>query len=580
MKKFILPILAACVLFTACGNDKTPGIKERATKGPVHAGGVFRMNEVDDFRNLYPLDITEEIGFHVASMAYEGLVKLNQKDLTILPCLADKYEVSEDATKYTFHIRKGVFFHDDPCFPDGKGREVKAADFKYCFDKLCEMSPNNEVFSITFKNRVMGADEYYQSTIDKKPLAGGVSGVKVVDENTLEITLKQSFSGFLNILIHPGCWIYPKEALDKYKEDMSMTCVGTGPFKAKSIKRGEYAIFERNDKYWNVDQYGNQLPYLDVIHYTFIKDKKAELLKFRSKELDMIFKIPVEMIHSLMGELKEAKNGGSDFEMQSVPALRITYYGFQQTLPPFNNMKVRQAFNYAIDRKNIVTYTLQGEGEPGEYGVIPPAFKDYDTAGYRGFRFNKEKAQKLLAEAGYPDGKGFPKLTLELNGNGGDRNMSVAEVICKMLKENLNIEVKPEQMPMIQHMENMETCKTLFFRTGWVADYPDPEIFLDLLYSKHIPAHQEDKSYVNLGRYRSNRFDSIFEAAKKEIDSRKRFDLYKMADQVATDDAALMPIYYEDIDRLLQKNIRNFDANGMEFRDLSKVWIDPDKSKK
>jgi oligopeptide transport system substrate-binding protein len=579
MKKSIVPFLSAVLFFAACGNDVKQGNKERATNGPVHSGGVFRMNEVDDFRNLYPLAVTEEIGFHVASQVYEGLVKLNQKDLSILPCIADKYEVNEDATKYTFHIRKGVFFHDDPCFPNGKGREVKAADFKWCFDKLCEMSTNNEVFPITFKNRVVGADEYFQSTVDKKPLSGGVSGVRVVDENTLEINLKHSFSGFLNILIHPGCWLYPKEALDKYKDDMNITCVGTGPFHAKSIKRGEYAILERNDKYWASDAYGNQLPYLDVIHFTFIKDKKAELLKFRSKELDLVFKIPVEMIKSLMGELKDAKSGGADFEMQSVPALRITYYGFQQTLPPFNNIKVRQAFNYAIDRKNIVNYTLQGEGEPGEYGMVPPAFKDYDTTGYHGYRFNKEKAQKLMAEAGYPDGKGFPVMTLEINGNGGDRNLSVAEVICKMLKENLNIEVKIDQMPMVQHMENMETCKSLFFRTGWVADYPDPETFLDLLYSKHIPAKQEDKSYVNLGRYRSLRFDSIFDAAKKEIDPKKRFDFYKMADQVATDDAATMPIYYEDIDRLLQKNVRNFDANALEYRDLSKVWLEPEKKK-
>ena len=361
---------------------------------------------------------------------------------------------------------------------------------------------------------------------------------------------------------------------------MNVTCVGTGPFRAKSIKRGEYAILERNPKYWATDQYGNQLPYLDVLHFTFIKDKKAELLKFRSKELDLVFKIPVEMIHSLLGELKEAKSGGADFDIQSVPALRLTYYGFQHMLPPFNNAKVRQAFNYAIDRRNIVNYTLQGEGVPAEYGIIPPAFKDYDTVGFKGYRFNKEKAQKLLAEAGFPDGKGFPPMTLEINGNGGDRNLSVAEVICKMLKENLNIEVKIDQLPMAQHIENMETCKSKFFRTGWVADYPDPETFLDLLNSKHIPVKLEDNCYVNLGRYRNAHFDSVFTAAKREIDSHKRFELYRQADQIATDDGAIMPIYYEEIDRLLQKNVRNFDANAMEYRDMSRVWLDVEKAKK
>jgi oligopeptide transport system substrate-binding protein len=579
IKKFSLCLLAASFL-VSCGNDSGDKKKDRKALGPVHVGGVFRMNEVDDFKNLYPLNIQEEYSYHVASQVYEGLVKLDQKTLNVIPCLSDKYEVNEDATKFTFHIRDKVRFHDDPCFADGKGREVKAADFKWCFDKLCEYNTNNQMFTITFKNRVVGADEYFQSTIDKKPLAGGVSGVKVIDEHTLEITLKQSFAGFLNILITPGCWLYPKEALDKYKEDMSFQCVGTGPFHAKSIKRGDYAILERNENYWNVDEYGNHLPYLDVIHFTFLKDKKAELLKFRSKELDMIFRIPVEMIPSLMGELKDAKSGGADFEMQSVPALRITYYGFQHMLPPFDNKKVRQAFNYAIDRRSIVKYTLQGEGEPGEYGVVPPAFKDYDTTGYRGYHYDKEKAQKLMAEAGYPDGKGFPVVSLEFNAAGGDRNESVASVVAKMLKENLNVEVKLDPMLMGQHMENMETGKSKFFRTGWVADYPDPETFLDLFYSKHIPAKMEEQSYVNLCRYRSSRFDSIFDAAKREFDPKKRAELYRKADQIASDDAAIMPIYYEEIDRLLQKNVRNFDANGMEYRDMSKVWIEPDKATK
>jgi len=581
MKKYILPFLAASILWAGCWGDDHKGLKERTAKGPVHYGGVFRMNEVEDFRSLFPLNIIEEPGSHVACQIYEGLVKFNQKDLTILPCLANNYEFNEDATKYTFHLRKGVMFHDDPCFPEGKGREVKAADFKWCFDKLCELSPNNQMFAITFKNRVIGADEYFQSSIDKKLLPGGVSGVRILDDYTIEISLKQPFAGFLNILATPGCWLYPKEAFDKYKEDMSITCIGTGPFHAKSIKRGEYAILERNDKYWGMDQYGNQLPYLDVLHITFIKDKKAELLKFRKKELDMIFRIPVEMIPSIMGELKDAKAGGADFDMQGTPALRLTYFGFQHLLTPFNNIKVRQAFNYAIDRRNIVKYTLQGEGEPAEYGMVPPAFKDYDTAGYAGFRFNPEKAKKLMAEAGFPDGKGFPVVSLEINAAGGDRNRSIAEVVTKMLKDNLNVEVKIDQMPMGQHIENMETGKSKFFRTGWVADYPDPETFLTLLSSVNIPAKMEDKSYLNPGRYKNAKFDSLLVAALKEIDPKKRFDLYKQADQTATNDAATMPIYYEEIDRLLQKNVRNFDANAMEFRDMGKVWFEPsEKSKK
>jgi peptide/nickel transport system substrate-binding protein len=165
--------------------------------------------------------------------------------------------------------------------------------------------------------------------------------------------------------------------------------------------------------------------------------------------------------------------------------------------------------------------------------------------------------------------------------SGGQRNTQVAEVIQKMLNENLNINIKLNVMPFAQHLENYETGKANFWRTGWSADYPDPETFLNLLYGPHVPANLSDKSYINSVRYQSASFDSIFQMALREVDQKKRFELYRQADQIALDDAAIMPIYYEEYTRLLQLNVRNFDQNAMEYRDLSKVYFDqgPNKNK-
>ena len=131
---------------------------------------------------------------------------------------AEKWEKNEDATQWIFHLRKGVKFHDDPCFSDGQGREVTAKDFLYCFEQLCTSSPENNQFNNTFKDKVVGADEYFQSTIDKKPLEGGVSGIIAVDDYTIQINLLFPFAGFLNILSTPGCWLFPKEAVEKFKK--------------------------------------------------------------------------------------------------------------------------------------------------------------------------------------------------------------------------------------------------------------------------------------------------------------------------------------------------------------------------
>lgn len=578
MKK-IFYLFTALSFLAACGDPTQPEEGLRPLPGGKYAGEVLRLNEVEDFRNLYPLDITEVTSHRIANQIYEGLVKLSQKDLSVVAALAEDWSKNEEATVWTFRIRENVKFHDDECFSGGKGRKITANDFKWCFDMLCTASPHNQMYNLTFKGRVKGADEYYQSTVDKKPLEGGVSGVKVINERTLEITLLNPFSGFPNILSMPGCYLFPKEAYEKYGEDgMRTKAVGTGAFVLKTLKEGEAVILERNPDYWAVDKDGNQLPYLNGVRFSFIKEKKQEILEFRKGNLDMLFRIPTENIQDILGELEKAKEN-KPFEMQLSPAMSTHYYGFLHLKKPFDDKRVRLAFNHAIDRQKIIDYTLKGEGIAAVYGIVPPAdaFKEqgFDFNGLRGYAYDPDKARKLLAEAGFPNGKNFPAVTLQINPGGGDRNVLTAQVVQSMLKENLNIDVNIEMLPFAQSLDKIESGQTLFWRSAWIADYPDPETFLTLLYSAHIPPNLIDRSYVNTTRFKNARYDSLFSAAMREADDKKRFQLYMMADQVGIDEGAIMPIFYDEIYRLVQTNVRDFDVNAMEYRDLSAVYFVP-----
>ena len=585
MKKVLFSCIAfSALLLTSCGGGTDTEGGMRKGIGDVYYGGVFRMNEIEDFRDLNPLNITEVASQRITNQVYEGLVKLDQATLKVIPCLAEKVEKNEDASVWTFYLRKGVHFHDDSCFGDGKGREMTAKDVKYCFDRLCASSPSNQQYYATFKDRVLGANEYFESTVKKSPLPDGVKGVKVLDDYTVQVTLNFPFAGFDNILAMPGCWIYPHEAAEKYGDEMRVKCVGTGPFRVNKIKEGDMVLLERNPNYWGTDSNGNKLPYLDGVKFTFIKEKKQEFLQFRKGELDMVYRLPTEMLDQILSEFHSAKEDNRAFVLQNEPAMSTYYYGMLNVGAPFNDIRVRQAFNYAIDREKLVKYTLKGDGIPGTYGLVPPveAFKQkgFQFDKLKGYSLDVDKAKKLLAEAGYgPGKKPFPPITLQINSGGGDRNVLTAQVVQSMLKDNLGIEVNIDQMPFAQHLEKLETGKSLFYRSQWIADYPDPEAFLVLYYGKMVPEKLEDRSSYNTFRYKSPKFDSLFTLAMKEVDEKKRFELYSMCDQIALDDAVMIPLFYDESYRLLQTNVRNFDCNAMEYRDFTKVYFVPEKKK-
>ena len=564
--------------FTSCFEHSSQDHQITEGKHGVFLGGAMRLNEVENFKSLNPIAVNEMTSFHIGTQLFEGLVKFNQNDLSIMPAISNGWQSSEDQTEWIFQIRKNITFHDDACFPEGKGRVLTINDIKYCFDKLCTNDPNNTQFDVTFKDRVVGANEAFEASKTGKNIS--VSGVKIINDSTISISLKNPIAGFLNIIAMPGCWIYPKEAVDKYKLDIRTHPVGTGPFYLETLKEGQFLVMKKNPDYYGIDSFGNKLPYLDGLKYTFINEKKTEILEFKSGNLDVVYRLPVEIFHELMGDLSHAKEHKNNFQILNSPAFNTTYIGFNCANKIFNKKEIRLAFNYAIDRQKIADFTIRGEGTAADYGIVPYD-ETFEKDGYnykkiKGYTFDVTKAKEFLKQAGYPDGKKFPKTILEINAGGGDRNILVAGAIQKMLKENLNIDIDINVVSMTQHVEQMSSGKSDLFSSSWVADYPDPETFLTIFYGKHVPNNPNEKSYINLFRYKNHQFDSLFQLSFSEPNLAKRYALLSKAEQIMLNDAPCMPIFYNENYRLEQLNVRNFSENAMNYMDLSIVYLIPE----
>ncbi|OIQ37090.1 MAG: hypothetical protein BM555_01480 [Crocinitomix sp. MedPE-SWsnd] len=565
MKVFSQFILATVFigLLASCGGDSEDGSEDGnpeelvQVEGGKFNGGVLRLNSIENYTTLFPVAINDVYSHHVAGNVYEGLFRFDQTTLETAPALAESFDIDNSKTVYTFQIRKGVMFHDDECFSDGKGREITANDFKYCLEYTCSKHESNK-WDALFRDVILGVNDYQDGS------ASDVKGIVVKDNYTLEITLEDPQSSLPDMLAMLPSAVYPSEAVDHYGYDgLNNHMVGTGPFIATSIENGKLVEFKKNKNYWRTDDFGNQLPYLNQVKISFIQDKKAELDAFKNDELDMVWGLPVEEIENIMGTLEEAKAGeNTEFEIQSVNSLNIQYYGFKFTSEVFSDVNVRKAFNYAVDRDSLVNYILDGEGVPAHNGFVPP-MTGYPYESVNGYDYNPTLAKQLLAKAGFANGNGFPELTLYLNKSGGV-NVKIADFIIAMLDNNLGVKVKTETMPISELYPKVEEGELDFWRFGWIADYPDPATFLHLF-------HSGGANNNNYFSYSNPEYDKVFEEGVKEIDDEKRNQLYAKADQMIIDDAVIMPLMFTVGIRLINPTVKDFEINEMEFRDLAVV---------
>ncbi len=580
---FIVSLWSLTVLsvLVSCGKHETAAFRNGL--GGKKLGGTYTLNEIrGNPSSLDPVRMNSKVEDDIGTNIFDKLVENNSK-LELVPELAKSWEISSDGMNYTFHLRTDVLFHDDSCFPAGKGRKMVASDVKYSFERVCNPKTLTSGFWV-FQDIVEGANEYFNSAgaqAGSTNIAGAqagstapreVSGFHIVDDSTFTVQLTKPFAPFLEHLTTSFGYIVPREAVEHYGKDFFQHPVGTGAFRFVHWNPDQEILLTRNPNYWEYDSAGNHLPLLDEVKFTLIKDDKTLLQSFLQGSEDEDFTIPTESFQEIVTPDKQLTSSYSKYTLQHVSAMNSYFMEFLCSKPPFDNMALRRAMSFAVDRESIVKYVLKNAPHGvADHGIVPPAFIRYPIDDVHGIAYNPDSAKHWLEIAGYPAGRGAPAITLSVYNE--PRPMQIAEAVQRMW-QNIGLNVTLQVMQSAQLLDGSEDGKLGLWLTRWYADYPEPENFLNLLNGRLVPKNGNDKSYPNSARWNSEPFNDLFYRAIATTDESKRMGLYAQAENIAAYEAPSIPLFYEEHYRLVQPYVRDNPLDPMNRIDLKYVWLD------
>ena len=531
--------LIICLLgLSLCGCKKVPDNQKNVFYLNYSAGTVESLDPAFA-RNLYNM--------WTDHMLYNTLVETDVK-LGLVPSVAKRWHISEDGLTYVFYLRDDVYFHDNPAFLRGKGRRLTAHDVVYSFERLIDPLVASS-----------GAWIFNDRVAETKPFVA-------LDDTTVQITLRTPFKPLPEILSMPYCSIVPHEVVAFWGKDFGTHPCGSGPFKFEYWQEGNVLVLKRNQQYWERDESGQNLPYLDAVKISFADSKATEFFLFLQGKIDFVNNIDgsfKDLVLTKDGQLRA--EFADKIRLQKHVYLNTEYIGFlvDSARPAafassINNVLVRKAINYAIDRKKIVRYFKNGTVEPATSGFIPAGMPGHDTSGSYGYDYNPARALDLLNEAGYPGGMGLKTLTILTPDNWSD----IVNFIVGQLQE-VGIPARVEIIQANVLRQQMSKSEALAFRAQWIADYPDAETFL-AVFNGRLPAPP------NYTRFKDETFDSLYDASMRAADS-ERHRLYRVMDSIAISQAPVIPLFYDRMLHFTQRNILGFTANPMNLIDLKRV---------
>ncbi len=467
---------------------------------------------------------------------FSGLVAYDI-NLNLVPDIAESWDVSDDGTVYTFHLRDGVKFHN--------GKPVRAQDFKWSFERACDFKTGSPTAD-TYMGDIVGCRDKLRGKADD------VSGVQVIDDQTLQITIDAPKAYFLAKLTYPTAYVLDQDNVERGGRTWTENPNGTGPFMLDSMSFGESIVLKKNTNY-----YRDPKPRLDRINFSLTGG--SAMIRYENDELDAT---PVGLADI---ERVTDPTNPLNAELQSGTRLSVFYIGFNVNKPPFDDPKVRQAFNMALNKEKIVSVVYK-ETVPIANGIVPPGVPNYSNPDLVPLGYDPQKALELISESKYGDVSEFPDITLYTTGAGGSP-ARITEALVATYKEELGVDISIQQTDWPTFLSDITQAENPYqmYQLGWIADYPDPQNFLDLLF--HTGSQQNHMGYSN------PQVDALLDEAGLEQNPQKREELYRQAEQLIVNDAPWVPLYFDFEQWLVKPYVKGFSIPPMIVPKFQYIYI-------
>ena len=501
---------------------------------------VFRYNEFRNITSLDPAFARNPQNIWPIQQLFNGLVQLDDS-LNVIPEIAKRWEIDSTGKVYTFFLKENIFFHPAPQF-NGEERKVIASDFTYSFDRLRDVkvgSPGGWVLQ-------------------------QVEDYKAINDTVFQISLKQAFPPFLSLLSMRYCSVVPHEVVEDSNHEFRKHPIGTGPFKFKAWEEDIKLVLRKNPNYFERDDKGIQLPYLEAIAVSFLPDIQSEFMLFSQGKFDFLNSLDPSYKDELLtplGELQAQYKG--EITLQKGPYLNTEYIGFylESDNPALQSKKIRQAINIGFDRKKMITYLRNTIGFAAEEGFIPLGLAGRSKTKHS--QYQPEKARELV-NAFIEEHKSQPKIRLATDIN----YMDICEYLQQELKK-IGIDIEIDLMPTPTLRQAKSSGKLEAFRASWIADYPDAENYLSLFYSPNF-----SPGGPNYTHFYSAKFDSLYTNALSINSYEKRTHSYREMDELVMQNYPVVPLYYDQAVRFLQSNVKGLEMNPLNLLQLKRVYKD------